>query len=83
MGSGSCVRLFCFLAVSTGRPKVRFTGTAVSNYVVADHQQERDAYRQALEGLQAAGWLDEDPCDTRELAQAKKAARYAPDRFND
>lgn len=55
---------------------------ATANELYPPLQQERDAYRQALEGLQAAGWLDEDPCDTRELAQAKKAARYALDRFN-
>lgn len=46
-------------------------------------QQERDAYRQALEALQAAGWLDENPCDTWELAGAKKEARFALDRFDE
>lgn len=46
-------------------------------------EQERDAYRQALEDLKAEGWLDEDPCDTRQLAQAKKAARTVLERFSE
>jgi hypothetical protein len=46
-------------------------------------EQERDTYRQALEGLQSEGWLDEDPCDSRHLADAKKAARNALAKFNE
>ncbi|MBC3271910.1 MULTISPECIES: hypothetical protein [Pseudomonas] len=46
-------------------------------------EQERDTYRQALEGLQAEGRLDEDPCDNRPLADAKKAARHALAKFSD
>jgi hypothetical protein len=46
-------------------------------------EQERDTYRQALEGLQVEGWLDEDPCDNRALADAKKAALQALAKFSD